>query len=326
MKFVVAFRELPDWMFEEIFSAGAPVLICWFCCYSQACASISLSRCSHWGWSWCWRILSGIWTVFFAVRRTPIAFRVGNPFRFIKRCFNHKNLQTAKLAGQGTCCNHPSQMFPPQCHSHRSPIPCAIPIFTGLVKCKTWFLKSISNSRRPCLRCFQSPRPRAGPRVEARMKKTRFGCCSMKTFQSLALTCKEFSSFFTVSKKNVKRISAINSCLAKSFSQYTSDFCGTLLLFQDSFFGIWKVNFLISFILIKTNITNYSKNKYICNTIFFPIFFLFFNINNIFFNFWNYFLNLKIKIKCKIIWLLFVNKKLLLIIYFFGRKKKVLKP
>lgn len=96
MKFVVAFRELPDWMFEEIFSAGAPVLICWFCCYSQACASISLSRCSHWGWSWCWRILSGIWTVFFAVRRTPIAFRVGNPFRFIKRCFNHKKPSDSK--------------------------------------------------------------------------------------------------------------------------------------------------------------------------------------------------------------------------------------
>lgn len=114
MKFVVAFRELPDWMFEEIFSAGAPVLICWFCCYSQACASISLSRCSHWGWSWCWRILSGIWTVFFAVRRTPIAFRVGNPFRFIKRCFNHKK----PFRQQNSPAKEPVATTPVKCFPH----------------------------------------------------------------------------------------------------------------------------------------------------------------------------------------------------------------
>lgn len=233
MKFVVAFRELPDWMFEKIFSAGAPVLICWFCCYSQACASISLSRCSHWGSSWCWRILSGIWTIFFAVRRTPLAFRVGNPFRFIKRCFNHRKPSDSKARPPRNLLQPPQSDVSPQCYSHRSPIPCAIPIFTGLLKCKTWFLKSISNSRRPCLRCIQSPRPGAWPGVEARIKKTRFGSCSMKTFQSLALTCKEFSSFFTVSKKMWKEYQVSIVAWQKVLASAPVIFEAALLLFQD---------------------------------------------------------------------------------------------
>lgn len=287
MKFVVAFRELPDWMFEKIF------LLVLQCLFVDFAAIPRHAPASPWADAHiedqadadesCQE--SGLFSLQYGV--PPLPSELATHSDSLKGISIIENLQTAKLARQGTCCNHPSQMFP---HS-------ATPIEVQF-HVPSQFSQVLSNARLG----FWSLSPTVedpawgaskvlGLGLGLELKhgwKNKIWKLFHEDISIFSLDMQRIFIFFHSVKKNVKRVSGINSCLAKSFSQCTSDFWGSPVTFSRLNFWIWKVNFLISFILIKANIFKYSKNKYICDTIFF-LFFYFLILIIFFFNFWNYF-------------------------------------